>query len=246
MKPFLILQLRPNTVASDGEFSAFLKYGELSPDEVVRIRMDQDPLPLIDLAEFSGVIVGGGPWNVSDEPDSKTPQQKSAEYWLSGFLQRIIETDTPFLGVCYGLGALAKILGSTISKEQFTENASATNIELLPEAHRDDLLKGLPETFRAIVGHKEACQQLPHGAVHLAQSSACPVQMFRLKKNIYATQFHPELDTEGVQVRIDVYKHAGYFPPEEAESLKKQLRKEKITFPMEILKRFVKKYHTEK
>jgi len=242
MKPFLILQLRPNVTASKNEFNAILTYGELLPEDVIRIRMDKDPLPTIDLTEYSGVIIGGGPWNVSDHPDIKSPEQKSAEYWLSGLLQRIIETDTPFLGRCFGLGALAKILGSTISKEQYTEDVGAVRIELLPDAYKDALLKDLPETFRAIVGHKEACQQLPHGAKHLAQSSVCPIQMFRIKKNVYATQFHPELDVADACVRIDIYKHAGYFKPEDAEKLKKRLQKEKLSVPMEILKRFVQKY----
>ena len=43
--------------------------------------------------------------------------------------------------------------------------------------------------------------------------------MFRIKENLYATQFHPELDAEGLVTRIDIYRHAGYFPPESAEEL---------------------------
>jgi GMP synthase (glutamine-hydrolysing) len=37
--------------------------------------------------------------------------------------------------------------------------------------------------------------------------------------NVYATQFHPELDTEGLAERIRIYKHSGYFRPDEVESL---------------------------
>ena len=38
---------------------------------------------------------------------------------------------------------------------------------------------------------------LPPTAVLLATSPRCPVQMFRVKQNLYATQFHPELDVRG-------------------------------------------------
>ena len=38
--------------------------------------------------------------------------------------------------------------------------------------------------------------------------------------NVYATQFHPELDAVGVSTRVDVYKHAGYFHPSEADEIK--------------------------
>ena len=73
---------------------------------------------------------------------------------------------------------------------------------------------GLPADFAAYGGHKEAVTRLPPRAVQLATSPACPVQAFRIGRNVYATQFHPELDIDGLCTRIDVYKHAGYFAPE--------------------------------
>ena len=77
----------------------------------------------------------------------------------------------------------------------------------------------MPAEFDAFVGHKEACRVLPPSAVLLATSAACPVQMFRVKQNLYATQFHPELDLPGLLTRVRVYQHAGYFPPEELDEL---------------------------
>ncbi len=53
----------------------------------------------------------------------------------------------------------------------------------------------------------------------LAESAACPVQAFRVGRNVYATQFHPELDLVGIRTRIDVYRHAGYFEPDQADVL---------------------------
>ena len=43
--------------------------------------------------------------------------------------------------------------------------------------------------------------------------------MLLVKKNLYATQFHPELDVDGIVTREHVYQHAGYFPPAELEEL---------------------------
>jgi GMP synthase (glutamine-hydrolysing) len=51
--------------------------------------------------------------------------------------------------------------------------------------------------------------------VILAYSESCPVQAFRVGTRVYATQFHPELDLDGLATRIEVYKYAGYFEPEE-------------------------------
>jgi GMP synthase (glutamine-hydrolysing) len=61
MKPFLILQLRPETEAADEEFAAFLEKGGLSGAEVRRIRLDEGRLPALSLDDFAGIIVGGGP-----------------------------------------------------------------------------------------------------------------------------------------------------------------------------------------
>jgi len=63
--------------------------------------------------------------------------------------------------------------------------------------------------------------------------------MFRLKRNIYATQFHPEGDAEGFTVRVHVYKNHGYFPPETAEELIRAVENEHVPEAQSILKRFV-------
>ena len=68
--------------------------------------------------------------------------------------------------------------------------------------------------------------------------------MFRIKENLYATQFHPELDAEGLVTRIVIYRHAGYFPPESAEELMANARRFTATEPMNILKNFVARYGT--
>jgi len=242
MKPFLILQLRGNDLAAQDEFDAFLKYGNLSTDDVVRVRMEADDLPEVSIDDYSGIIVGGGPWNVSDADEKKTDKQHEAEAWLSALLDRIMQADSPYLGACYGFGMAATFRGATVSKERYGEGVEATTIHLRPEAQEDPLLQGIPEIFPAFAGHKESCQDLPEDAVWLASSEACPYHMFRWGQNVYATQFHPELDIPVIRNRIDIYKNAGYFPPEEAEPLKELASKQEITVPMEILRRFVEKY----
>jgi len=242
MKPFLILQLRPEDAASDNEFEAFLKFGGLAEHDAHRVRMEGGYIPPVQLEKYSGVLVGGGPFNVSDGDEKKSEEQKRAEAALRALLGEIVEKDIPYLGACYGLGILSLHCGGVVSKEQHAEDVGGVTIALTEEGMKDPLLEGLPKEFRAFVGHKEACQGVPEGAVLLASSEGCPTQMIRVKNNIYATQFHPELDAEGINVRINVYKHAGYFPPEDAEKLREQMLKEDVNVPMKILKRFVEKY----
>ncbi len=83
---------------------------------------------------------------------------------------------------------------------------------------------------------------LPPDAVLLASSPLCPVQMFRVRKNMYATQFHPELDVPGIVTRVHVYQDAGYFPPEQVPQLVAELSLAVVTEPGRILSNFVDRY----
>lgn len=240
-KKMLILQARPDEVA-DFEYDAFLKYGGLAEEEVHRIRMEEAGIPSLDLAHYYAVVVGGGPFNTSDSEEKKSPEQKRLETDLTRLLHAIVERDFPYLGACYGFSALGRMCGGTVSKEAYGEGVGAVEIRLTEAGAADPLLEGIPSSFYAFAGHKEACQTMPEDAVLLASSAACPVHMFRMKQNVYATQFHPELDVPGLHKRIDVYKHHGYFPPEDADSLKAEAEKHAITVPMEILHRFVERY----
>lgn len=241
MKPFLILQSRPEEEASKGEFEAFLKFGGLKVFDVQRVRMERIGVPDIRLDEYSGIILGGGPYNMTDPDGLKEPAQQKVEKDLFKLLDEVVERDFPFLGACLGVGFLTTHGGGKVSKDQ-SEDVGGVSIKVNQDGKKDPLLKGLPGEFRAFVGHKEGCNKLPPGAILLASSDTCPVQMFRIKENIYATQFHPELDVPGIIERINIYKHAGYFPPEDAEQLIETVSKEEITVPMEILKRFVERY----
>jgi GMP synthase (glutamine-hydrolysing) len=240
-KPFLIIQLRPEDETADSELRALLRYGGLREDEVVRVRAERSGLPQIELGEYAAIIVGGSPFDMSAPEASKTATQKSVETGFVRLLARIAESDFPFLGACSGSGLLGSFCGARIST-RYGEPVGGADITLTEDGRRDPLLTGLPETFRALLGHKEACDDTPPGTVLLASSAGCPVQMFRLGKNVYATQFHPEADLEGFVVRIDVYKNHGYFAPETAADLIAAVAKEDTPVPKEILARFVGRY----
>jgi GMP synthase (glutamine-hydrolysing) len=243
VKPFLVLQLRPEAEASDDEFAAILARGGLGQDETHRIRLDCEDLPDdLSLDDYSGVIVGGGPGCVSNAPEAKTPVEARIESAVLGLMPEIVARDVPFMGCCYGIGVLAHALGGEVSKARYGEPVGAVTCELTADGRADPLLAGLPGTFRAFVGHKEAVQALPPGCVHLLASAPCPFQMIRHGRNVYATQFHPEADPAVFELRIRVYRDRGYFPPEEADALVAMCRAETVTEPQRILSAFVSRY----
>lgn len=220
MKPFLVIQLRPEADVADDEYAAILRRAGLAQSDTRRLRLDREPLPDgLDLSAYSGVIVGGGPGCVSDPPEKKTPMEARIEAQILGLMPRIAEARAPFLGCCYGIGILGKFLGAPVSQDHHGEDVGPITCRRRTEGAGDPLLDGVPDSFTALVGHKEALDALPPGAVHLLEGDDCPIQMLRHGDRIYATQFHPEADGANFALRIQVYKDKGYFAPDAAADL---------------------------
>ena len=241
MKPFLLLAIRAEDAAADNEYESFLACTGLGERDLRRHRLDQRPLPDLDLRDWSGIFLGGGPFNSSDPEEQKSPVQRRVETDLRELLDTVICEDFPFLGACYGIGTVGSHQGAVVDR-RYAEPVGAVTVALTPDGQTDPLLSGLPATFVAFGGHKEAISVLPGHATLLASSAACPVQAFRIGAHVYATQFHPELDAVGLCTRIEVYKHAGYFRPEQAEELKAEAYRNDVTWPPVILQRFTSRY----
>jgi len=241
VKPFLLLAIRAEDAAADNEYDSFLSLSGLGEGELRRFRLERHALGQIDLGDWSGIMLGGGPFNYSDPEELKTPVQRRVEADLSGLLDQVVSADFPFLGACYGIGALGRHEDAVVDR-RFSEPVGAVEITLTPAGQRDPLLGELPAAFQAFTGHKEAVSHLPGHAVLLASSAACPVQAFRVGANVYATQFHPELDVAGLCTRIEVYKHAGYFDPDQADEIMARAARSNVTWPPAILRGFVRRH----
>jgi GMP synthase (glutamine-hydrolysing) len=239
--PFLLLASRAEDLAADEEYAAFLRCTGLDERDLHRVRMEAGPLPPVDLDDYAGVLLGGSPFTVSDPPELKSPTQQRVEAELAGLVDEVVARDTPFLGACYGIGALGLRVGGVVDRT-YGEPIGPTSIELTAAGKEDPLMAGLPPVFDALVGHKEACRVLPPGATLLATSATCPVQAYRLGRNVYATQFHPELDVAGLVTRVRVYQHMGYFPPDQVDALVARLLTAVVPEPARVLANFVARY----
>ncbi|MFC0672525.1 glutamine amidotransferase [Brachybacterium hainanense] len=243
MRPFVLIATRAEDDAADTEYETFCRLTGLAPEQLLRIRLEREPLPELDLEQLSGIILGGSPYNASDPASSKSAAQLRAEAELAGLMDRVIAEDLPLFGACYGVGALGTHQGAIIDRT-YGEQAGAITVRLTEEGKADPLIReaGLPDEFLALVGHKEAVRELPPHAVHLGRGEACPVQMFRIGTRQYATQFHPELDSEGLVVRAGIYREHGYFEPAEFEELAARVRSVKADESAALLSAFVRLY----
>ena len=241
MRPILLLSIRADDPAADNEYESFQTLSGLDEGELRRIRLDRRPLGDFDLRDWSGIWVGGGPFNYTDPEDDKSAVQRRVEADLSRLLDAVVESDFPFLGACYGVGALGRHQGAVLDR-RYGEPVGTVRVTLTAAGRQDPVFGELPAEFDAFTGHKEAVSELPGGAVRLAGSADCPVQAFRVGANVYATQFHPELDAAGMSTRVDVYKNAGYFHPSMADEIKEQAWRSEISHPPTILRAFIRRH----
>ncbi len=244
MKPFLFLGIRPEDIASDDEYAAMLRFSGLTEEQLRRHRLERDPLDTVDLVEWSGIILGGGPFQVSDPQDTKSALQVRVEADLAGLLDAVVPRDFPFLGACYGIGTLGSHQGAVVDRT-FGEPVGAVHVKVTPAGQTDPLMAVAGARFGAFAGHKEAIRELPAHAVALASSQDCPVQAFRVGTRVYATQFHPELDLDGLATRVRTYRYAGYFAPEEADGIVEAARASGVVETPNLLGRFVELFATD-
>lgn len=241
MKPFLLLATRAEDLPADEEYALFLRFTGLAEHELVRRRLEAEPLGEIDLDDWSGIFVGGGPFNASDPVEKKSAVQRRVEAEISALLDEVVARDFPFFGACYGIGTVGAHEGAVIDGTH-REPISVIEVTRTPEGAVDPLLRSLPDAFTAFVGHKEAITVLPPSATLLVRGEACPVQMFRVGQNVYATQFHPELDVDGITTRILAYADHGYFAADELDLTLAAVRRLPVTHTGAILRTFTERY----
>lgn len=241
MKPFLLITTRDDAQVAAEEHASYCQLTGLLPEELEWRRIDQHPLGELDLDRYSGIILAGSPYTVSEPESVKSADELRVERELAELLDGVVERDFPFLGICYGIGTIGSHQGARVDRT-FGEPSQAARISLTAGGKLDPLLRELPPEFDAFVGHKEAISEVPGHLTVLASSPTCPVQAFRVGANVYATQFHPELDAQAFASRVRTYAGHGYFKPEEMEAILERIVTADVRASHMVLGRFVEQY----
>jgi GMP synthase-like glutamine amidotransferase len=151
------------------------------------------PLPR-PLDAYGSVLVFGGAMHA--DQDRHHPWLREENF----FLQRLLDLQTPVLGICLGAQLLAKAASASVHPAAEFE-IGWHPVELTDAAADDPLLGRLPERFDAFQWHYYTYDP-PAGAIELARSSVC-TQAFRLGGNAWGVQFHPEVTLAQVQSWVD-------------------------------------------
>ncbi|MDP8266860.1 MAG: type 1 glutamine amidotransferase [Candidatus Aceula meridiana] len=149
------------------------------------------------LEDIESVVVLGGPMNVYEE--QKHPFLADENL----FIQKVIEAEIPFMGICLGSQLLAKACDAKVTKAPEKE-VGFYDVALTEEGTCDPLFKGLEPNLKVFQWHEDAFN-IPKQARHLAQSERCHHQAFRVGKNAYGLQFHVEVKRDIIESWIKEY-----------------------------------------
>ena len=234
---FVLLALRENRHIADAEYDDFLALSGLGTEELDMRVLDRPDSELGDFSDVDGVFIGGSAFTITKPYDAVW--QPAVSERLVEFVQKALEHQRfPIIATCYGASLFAHYLGGQVGSD-FAEEAGVTKIALTEQAANDPLCAQLPQEFLGFGGHKDSVLQLPQNAVLLAGGPTCPVHMYRMGSNVWATQFHPEMDGDRIARRLSFYEDAGYFSPERHNEVYDDLRGHDTSASNSILRAFV-------
>ena len=134
---------------------------------------------------FLGLIVMGGPMGVYEADRYPFLLQEQ------NLIREAIQAERPVLGICLGAQLVAAALGARVYPGAQKE-IGWYPVEVTAQ---EELTAGLPARFMAFHWHGDTFD-LPAGAVRLFRSDLFENQGFRWGKNVYAIQFHFEINAE--------------------------------------------------
>ena len=175
MKTVLYVLHQKTSVAGDIG-NKFQERGYL--EEIIRPPLG-DNLPE-DLSKYSAIVIFGGPMSVNDDDQFI----KDEIEWM----EKVIKSKIPFLGICLGAQILAKYLGCDVVKNE-KDLAEIGFYEIKPVGEGDNIFKNQNVFYQF---HTEGFE-LPEGCQLLARGKIFENQAFRYE-NCYALQFHPEVN----------------------------------------------------
>ncbi len=149
---------------------------------------------LPDIESFDWLFVMGGPMNI---------YETNRFSWLveeKRFIERAVNKEKVVLGICLGAQLLADILGKKVFPGPEKE-IGWFSVYKTPEAIDSPSAQFMPIEIEAFHWHGDTFD-LPSGAIHLAQSTACESQGFSYDGHVIGLQFHLETTRSSVEALI--------------------------------------------
>ena len=127
----------------------------------------------------AGLIMSGGPESVNTKKALK-------------FDPKILDSDLPVLGICYGMQSMAQHFRGKVSASSKREFGNA-----ILKIYKGSIFAGLSNKTKEVnvwMSHGDKVSKLPKGFKKIASSKNSPIAAFENKKlKKYGFQFHPEV-----------------------------------------------------
>ncbi len=197
---FLLLQVRnPDDPMREHEVECFSRALRCNRDQSRVFDLLSGVPTEPELDEVDVVLLGGsGDYSVA-----------KGGPWLPAALEtmrQLHETSKPTFASCWGFQAMARAMGGEVVTDRSRAEVGTHWLELTPEGKKDPVFGPLGDRFPVLIGHEDIVTRLPEGATLLASSASVENEAFRfVGRPIYCTQFHPELDRDGIITRIAQY-----------------------------------------
>ncbi len=167
------------------------------------------------LARYDGVIFGGsGDFDFDGSREQHDPARLMSYILverLRSLIQYIFDFNVPTLGICYGHQLLGAFSGVIIKHDETQRKTRSHTVRLLADSSNTFLCSNLPKNFKAQYGHKDVLERVPDSATLLIEGGdECQVSALCYSDVIFSTQFHPELNLEDMQKRVEATP--GYLP----------------------------------
>jgi|SRR5215472_2951515 len=147
------------------------------------------------IADAAALVFMGGPMCANDDLPFLHRELET--------IREAVQLGCPVLGICLGSQLIAKALGGTVYRNTVQE-IGWSQIHLTPVGHSDPVFARAEDPQPVFHWHQDTFE-LPPGAELLATAPACRHQAFRVGRNVYGFQFHPEMTPAMIE---DWQRHA--------------------------------------
>ena len=243
-KPILVAVCRPATPMAADEMKMFAKLSQMDSGIFHAVRLGDKDLNIDDelnLENYSALLITGSQYTFTDPEDNKEEAQLLTEQRVLKIAAAALAADFPTFGMCYGLHALTLAAGGQLGHEG-SEDIGVTQLEITDDGSTDEVSAKIAQPGWAFVGHHDAVTVQPANTAVLLTSEKCRIQLLRFGENVYGSQFHPEIDNQGMKLRVDYYDDGSYFPLPEKQRIYELCDNANVAAGLAVLPAFITKY----
>lgn len=117
-------------------------------------------------------------------------------HWLKAFVQQIRESDSKYIGICFGHQMMGHALGGIVQK---SENGWCVGVHRFDIIDENVKLNNNKRAFNILMMCQDQITSLPENTELLAMSARCPNAMILTGHNMLGIQGHPEYSKDYVE-----------------------------------------------